>query len=275
MARVLIAGGFVGTAANTISSCGTASDHLKIKSITTDADAHGGPRKGKPFTITLEGDLDEAHQHGVVSGDLHLTALELVDIDLGPWNQKYDFLPGLAKGSTKVQIGPFTFPRSVPGKLSLDGKVIITNHKAEQVTCLDLALLIPAILEEEEDSLGAGGDTCGDVTKDHITNVQSETVDDVTTSTMDLDEELDYVNLKLDLTLKAPLVPAVTVKLTELPVGLSPGLPAGQLKFVEYPSDSAKSNDIIDVTGSLILEDKNGEEVVCITFSDDATAVSV
>jgi len=94
---------------------------------------------------------------------------------------------------------------------------------------------------------------------------------------MDLDEDLDYVNLKVDVSVKAPVVPAVNLKLTSVPISVSPAIPAGQLKFVGYPSDSLSSTvkDIIDVTGSLTLEDKNGEEVTCIGFGDSADAISV
>jgi hypothetical protein len=275
MARVFSAL-ILGAAADTLASCGADTDHLKITSIVTDADAVKGPRKGKPFTITLEGEFDEAHQHGRVTGDLNLVALGVVNEALS-FDQKYDFLPGLAQGQTKIVIGPFTFPRAVPGKVDISGRVTLVNEKEEPVTCLDIALVIPKILAEEEPTLESGRTACGDQTSDHIQNIQSSTVDGVTTSTMDLDEALGFVNLKVDLSVKAPIVPAVTLKLTQVPISLSPALPAGQLKFVGYPSDSLKSGvkDLIDVSGSLVLEDTNGDEVTCIGFGDDSSAVSV
>jgi len=275
MARVFSAL-VLGAAADTLASCGSDTDHLKITSIVTDADADKGPRKGKPFTITLEGVFDEAHQHGRVVGDLNLVALGVVDEPVS-FDQKYDFLPGLAAGSTKVTIGPFTFPRAVPGKVDVSGRISIVNEKEEPVTCLDLALLIPKILAEEEPQLESGRTACGDQTSDHIQNIKSETVDDVITTTMDLDEALGYVNLKVDLSVKAPVVPAVNLKLTQVPISLSPAIPAGQLKFVGYPSDSLKSGvqSLVDVSGSLILEDTNGDEVTCVGFGDDANAISV
>jgi len=274
MARVFSAL-VLGAAADTLASCGADTDHLKVTSITTDADATGGPRKGKPFTVTVEGEFDAAHQHGTVTGDLNVVALGVVDEPVS-FDQKYDFLPGIASGPVKVTVGPFTFPRAVPGKVDVSGRVSIVDENKEPVLCLDLALLIPKILAEEEPALESG-DACGDATSDHITNIQSETVDDVTTTTMDLDEALGYVNLKVDLSVKAPVVPAVNLKLTQVPISLSPAIPAGQLKFVGYPSDSLKSGvqSLVDVTGSLILEDTNGEEVVCVGLGDDANAISV
>jgi len=276
MARFLLAGAVaVAAADDTVSSCGAATDHLTINSITTDADATGGPRKGQPFTITLDGVLDEAHQHGVVTGDLQVKALGVVDEEV-PINQKYDFLPGLPSGATKLTIGPFTFPRAVPGEVRVTGPISIVNEKSEPVTCINLNLIIPKILAEDEDEVEVAA-TCGDMSSDHISNIESDTVDDITTTTMDLDEDLDYVNLKVDVSVKAPIVPAVNLKLTSVPISVSPAIPAGQLKFVGYPSDSLSSTvkDLITVTGTLTLEDKNGEEVTCVELTDSATAVSV
>merc|ERR1712032_1404011 len=130
---------------------------------------------GKPFTITLDGELDEAHQHGVVTGDLQLKALGVVDEEI-TFNQKYDFLPGVAQGASKLTIGPFTFPRAVPGEVHVTGPINIVNEKAEAVACLNLNLIIPKILG---------------------------------------DEDLDFVNLKVDLSVKAPIVPAVNLKLAQ------------------------------------------------------------
>jgi len=268
---------FTGTAAaNSISSCGADSDHLKITSLSLDADATGGPRKGKPFTITLEGEFDEAHQHGTIVGDLQLKALGIVDEPVA-FNQKYDYFPGFQSGKTTLTICPFTFPRAVPGVLDFTGRITMVNEKTEPVTCLDLALHIPKILAEEEELQAGVGSVCAKSSdNDHITNIQSATVDDVTTSTMDLDEDLTYVNLMADISVKAPFLPAVAVKLTQIPIGFSPAIPAGQLKFVGYPSDSSPaSNGVLTVAGDLALFDTNSEELVCIPLGASESAIAV
>jgi hypothetical protein len=273
MARIVAASILASVAADSITSCGADTDHLKISSIVLDADATGGPRKGHPFTITLQGEFDEAHQHGTVTGDLQLKALGIVDEPV-TFDQKYAFLPGVAAGKTTITIGPFTFPRAIPGVFDFSGKITIVNEKAEPVTCLDFALHIPQILAEEEE-LDAAGSVCAkSADNDHITNIQSSIVDDVKTTTMDVDEDLGFVNLKVDISVKAPIVPAVVVKLTELPITLSPAIPAGQIKFVGYPSDSVQSNDVITVSGDLALFDSNKEELTCVHL-DGASAVSV
>merc|ERR1712228_784180 len=116
--------------------------------------------------------------------------------------------------------------------------------------------------EVVSDALGLSRDNCGDPTKDHIQNVVSHIDDDgIITSTMDLDEELDYINLSCDLAVKAPIVPAVNLNLPSLPISLATGIPAGQLKFVGYPNNASQANDVITVTGDLKISDINGDEV--------------
>jgi len=269
--------------ADTISSCGADTDHLKITTISTDADATGGPRKGKPFTITVEGELDEAHQHGRVTGDLQIKALGIVNEKV-TFDQTYDWLPGQPKGPMKLTIGPFTFPRSVPGEVDVTGPITIVNENQEPLTCLNLNLKIPKILsswsETVYDTLSAAAglfrDNCGDPADDHITNVVSNTdSNNIITSTMDLDEDLDYINLSCDLAVKAPIVPAVNLKLPSLPISLTPGVSKGQLKFVGYPNATRSEmlKAAITVTGDLKLSDTNGEEVACVALGAASSVI--
>jgi len=266
MARVL-ATLFTSAAAVSISNCGSDSDHFKIDTVVLDADADKGPRKGKPFTITLSGTMDEAHQHGRVVVDAALKALGIVDEPVTA-SQAYDFYPGLASGPLSLTIGPFTFPRGIPGVFDFTGRITLENERAEPVTCLDLALHIPKIFAEESELETMK--VCAPSDSDHISNI----VSDNNTCTMDLDEDLDFVNLGVDISVKAPLLPAVSVQLTELPIALSPAIPAGQLKFVGEGSGSA-ANSVITTTGSLQLGDKNGEQITCIVLGGTLVAAKV
>jgi hypothetical protein len=263
-------------AADSITNCGSSTDHLVITSVTLDADATGGPRKGKPFTITAEGVLDEDHVSGSIVGDCTLQALGIVNDEPVVFNQKYDYSPGLPAGNVKLTIGPFTFPRALPGVFDFSGKINVVNDKAEPVACLDVAFHIPKILSEEE-QLTSSEAECGDMSADHITNIQTVTdATGVSTTTMDSDSDIGYTNLGVDIVVKVPLLPGVSVNLPELPISLEPAVPAGQLKFVGYPEESSTpSNSAIDVTGTLTLGDINGEELTCITFGEAAAAVSV
>lgn len=269
--------------ADTISNCGADTDHLKITSITTDADATGGPKKGEPFTITVEGELDEDHQHGTVTGDLQLKALGIVNEKV-TFNQTYDEYPGQPKGPFKLTIGPFTFPRAIPGEVDVTGPIKIVNGNMEPLMCINLNLKIPMIISSWSETLydtfsaaaGLFRENCGDPTQDHIQNVVSNVdANNVITTTMDLDEDLDYINLSCDLAVKAPVVPAVNLKLPSVPISISPAMPKGQLKFVGYPNASRADGlkDVITVTGDLKLSDKNAEEVACIDFGGDSSVV--
>merc|ERR1712183_700194 len=126
----------------------------------------------------------------------------------------YTWSPGLAKGKRTVTVGPFTFPRVAPGQFDFTGKVSIVNDKAEPVLCLDLALNIPKIIAEEEE-LGADKKLCSVTDSDHITNID-QSVDG--TTEFDVDEAIEYVNVGIDIAVKAPVVPAVNFKIAELPI---------------------------------------------------------
>jgi len=268
MSRVFV-GLLAGVVADSISNCGGSSDHIAVTSIVLDADASGGPRKGKAFNIIASGVLDKAHQHGTVVIDANLKALGIVNEPVA-LTQKYDFLPGLAAGPASITIGPFTFPRSIPGELDFNGKITIVDENEEPTLCLDLALKIPKILDEVSLEVES---KCAQTDSDHITNFQNP---DNQTLTMDLDEDMDFVNLGVDISVKVPLLPAVNVKLTELPIAFSPAIPAGQILFRGLDAASAYPNfmSVITVGGSLQLSDKNGDQLTCIVL-DDASAISV
>jgi len=269
MARIIAASVLATAAADSITNCGSASDHFVIDTISLDADATGGPRKGKPFTITATGTMDEDHVAGRVVVDAHLKALGVVDEDVAA-DQKYTWSPGLAKGKRTVTIGPFTFPRVAPGQFDFTGKVTLENDKAEPVLCLDIALNIPKILAEEE-QLEAEKALCSVTDSDHITNIDQT---DPAVTSFDVDEVIDYVNVGIDIAVKAPIVPAVNFKVTELPVSVSPGLPQGHHVFTSVDS-ATPSNDVITITGAVSLDDKNGEQYTCITFDASESSVSV
>jgi len=277
MSSLAFAGLLVTAAADSIVSCGSATDHLQVTSINVDADADKGPRKGKPFTVTLEGVFDEDHVSGVVVGDLNLKALGIVDQPIA-FNQKYDYSPGLPTGTNKLTVGPFTFPRAIPGVLDFTGQLNVLNDRAEPVACLTFDFHIPKILMGEEELATGKALTCGDPSTDHITNIETVTdsTSGVDTTTMDLDTDQGYVNLNVDIAVKVPFLPAVSVRLPEVPITLDPPIPAGQLTFVGYPAASlSASASSVAVTGTLQLEDVNGAETTCIVFDAADSAISV
>lgn len=265
MARFLTAASLVAAVSgDSITSCGSATDHFQITTLNLDADATGGPRKGQPFTVTVEGVLDEAHTAGSVDVSLNVKALGLINEDVAV-TQAYEFLPGLPAAPHKLVIGPFTLPKSIPGKIDVSGRVVMANDKGEQLACVDLALIIPSILEEEKQDLAATTDCT--TASDHLQNiVVDSSVAGQTTTTMDIDEPIgDLINVGVDLRVKVPLLPAVQISLTQIPISLSPAIPAGQLTFVIY-DPPAQSNALLTVTGQVSLQDGKGEQITCIAI---------
>merc|ERR1712203_1185681 len=126
-----------------------------------------------------------------------------------------------------------------------------------------MGILAEDLEEESEKKL------CTVTDSDHITNiVQTDS------TSFDVDEVIDYVNLGIDIAVKAPIVPAVNFQVTELPVSVSPGLPQGHHVFTSVDS-ATPSNDVITITGAVSLDDKNGEQYTCITFDASESSVSV
>merc|ERR1712107_22218 len=214
------------------------------------------------------------HVGGHVDVDLNLYALGLIKEPITAAT-KYDFLPGLAKGDVKLNVGPITFPKSIPGSFEISGTVKIQNPKSEQVACIELALKIPTVIEDTPE-LGEAASADCTTAADHIQNIVSTTdASGVTTTTMDVDEDLSIIKLSGEISVKPPVVPAIKVTIPEIPISLTPAIPSGQLKFVDYGDESSASNDVIDVTGQVKLMDGNGEQLTCIAIEPATAAVTV
>jgi len=257
-----------GASAASFTNCGSDSDHLKVDLISLDADATGGPRKGTPFTLTATGTLDEAHLQGTVVVDANLKALGIVSEPVQA-TQAYEISPGLASGAASITVGPFAFPTNIPGEFDFTGRVSVMNEKSEPVACIDVAFNIPKATAEE---VALKTQTqCATASTDHISNI----VTDGATTTMDLDEDLNFVDASVDISVQAPIVPAVAVQLDSLPIAFSPTIPAGKLTFIDKNVAAPLRASDITVSGSIKLSDKNGEQWTCISLDAAESAVSV
>jgi len=279
--RLMLASMFGNGLAKTMSSCGTDSDHFKIKTITIDVDATGGIKKGVPFSIYVEGDFDGLFQEGTVHGIFDVNALSGVVKQHVHFSQRFGYYPGLPKGTNKLTIGPVTVPRSIPGAVDVVGNITIVDTNQEQVSCFAMDMHIPTIIDEDrQENLEVGRHACGDPTTDHITDIVVTTdVNNITTSTMTLDEDLPYIDLKVDFIFKVPLLPAANLKLTSIPLTIEPAVSAGPLKFVGYPcigcpeSVRDDSNAVLDTEGKLSFFDEAGEEITCMAFGKASIVV--
>jgi len=91
---------------------------------------------------------------------------------------------------------------------------------------------------------------------------------------MDLDKDLDFVHVAVDISVKALVLPAVHVQVPKIPILNTLGILAGKLAFVD--ENQASENSLVTVTGTVQLSDKNGEQVVCIEIDDPVeSAVNV
>jgi len=75
----------------------------------------------------------------------------------------------------------------------------------------------------------------GRADSDHMSNIDQSVAG---TAGVD-DETIEFVNVGIDITVKAPFLPAVSYKVTELPISTSPGLASGHHKFVGLDSEES------------------------------------
>merc|ERR1712232_756980 len=147
--------------------------------------------------------------------------------------------------------GPFAFPTNIPGEFDFTGRVSGMNEKSEPVACIDVAFNIPKATAEEV-ALKTEAQ-CATASTDHISNI----VSDGATTTMDLDEDLNFVDASVDISVQAPIVPA------------------GKLTFIDKNVAAPLRASDITVSGSIKLSDKNGEQWTCISLDAAESAVSV
>lgn len=269
-----------GAMGQSVKSCGTSKDHLQNVQITTTMDPIV---KGKPFTITASGILDEDLGALNLGLDLDLTALGVI-------NERIDGVmpvsisPSFPKGPFSLSIGPTMFPADIPGKLIIKGQVHILDDNSEQVLCLDLDIHIARGSAEDEYQIGSVDDvapigsesqvavdpivSCGK-SSDHIQNfVLTENADNSATISGDLDETVSTVALNADLMLKVLFV-KVPLGIA-LPLSFSPPIAEGPFSLSVGPwmKSSAEEVDLgglsISITGTLLLDDQNDEQMACL-----------
>lgn len=114
------------------SSCGTASDHLKINSITIT------PQQlvpGQQFTVAFDGTMDES----VTSGSIHI---EVKYIGIKIFEHTYDICSFTSEVKCPIASGPFTmtetetFPTGVP-KGKYTGQIKLVDQNQQEITCIN------------------------------------------------------------------------------------------------------------------------------------------
>lgn len=267
-----LAGMCLGLAASqSVSSCGGPKDHLSNVKITLSPDPLS---KGTPFTFTMTGSLDEDLVGGALAADLEVKAMGMVDKTVKQ-TITFSLSPGLRKGDQKIVVGPVQLPRD-PGQVVLKGQVRITNTKGEPVSCVLLNLDVPLLAEKqtEETPMTAqplSASLCSKPT-DHLKNIKSSKSGKQTTVTATLDEDLTTVTANLDLTVHALFV-HVPLKLS-IPITYSPGLQKGDWTIVgsTESDDTGYAAPPVSVTGQVVVNDGQNQEVTCISLNEGASA---
>jgi len=272
---------FGGALGASISNCGGPSTNFSNVKLALSPDPI---QKGKAFSITASGDMDEDFVGGTATVDLNVDLLDIIKKEIKV-TSPFTFTPGVAKGAQNIVIGPITLP-SLPGKAEIIGQVSVVNAKGEPIACIKLDISAP-LFEQDDDASPAtlldepaveGGQLCSKPT-DHLKNLKAVTSRGVITLTGTLDEDVTKVSVNVDLKIKAGFFP-IPFK-SDFPITWSPGVKAGDIKFVAGPpstsTDLTSDKSPVQVSGQITVMDGNNGELTCISItpnSEDLTSVS-
>lgn len=249
------------SSSQSISSCGSPGDHLKNVQITLSPDPIV---KNQPFQVTVTGDMDQDHVGGIVTGQIDVKALRIIDKSI-PIQSNYSISPGFGKGLQRIVIGPVNMPSNLPGSAELVGKINVQNSLAEPVACIKLNLFVPAQAKEGTFTLESPlvEPDCKTPT-DHLKNIHSSKEGDTTTVTATLDEDIGTATANIDVSLHALFV-NIPVKMS-IPFSFSsssqPGFRKGDWKAVAH-SPPAGERLGATVKGTISLLDAANTQVTC------------
>jgi len=248
-------------ASASLSSCGSASDHLSGVTISVSPDPI---EKDATFTIHFDGTLDKDLSTINANVDLDVSVLGLITENVKAAGNVV-INPVVPKGPLSVTIGPVKLTTSIPGSVDVSGKITLTDENEEPVTCLQLDMKVPLSQQQE---LQSSVENCG-TSADHAKNFAFNTDGGVTTITGDLDESLSQFSVAVDMTIKELFV-KIPVSIST-PVVYTPGFPAGNFKIVATQASSSELSATelsASISGTAKMNDANNEEVGCISFSE-------
>lgn len=267
---VLALAGLEIASGQSVSNCGASGDHFQNVQYSISPDPI---QRGKEFTVSVSGDLDE----DVTGGNLD------IDITAGAFGQSVDAketLPfklsdGLMKAAKGqiFKLGPIKIP-SLPGSAVVNGTVKLSNAKGEAIACMKLDVNAPLFEEEQQvrenrnEPQASGNVTICSKDSDHIKNLKITAGDDSSTTIAgSLDELLTTFNVNAALKLKIGPIP-YTVNFG-VPVSYTPGVPAGDFQIFAGAPKVLKTTlgDIISVSGEITAVDGNGEEILCLDIA--------
>jgi len=252
-----------GAASQSVASCGAAGDHFSNVKFTLSPDP---PQLGQPFSLDIEGDLDEVLDGGNADIDLNVKALGIINEPVQT-SAPFTFSPGAPSGHQSITVGPVNLPKvPLPGGVALNGTIKLTNAKREAVTCVKLDMKVGGAESTDAVQPIALSNPVKSCTQasDHMKNFAfSQDASGVTTISGTLDEDLAKMTVGVDLNIKVPIVKLPAIDLN-VPVSYSPGIKKGDVKATFGPSTSQLMGTPVSVTGTVKINDGNSEEVACI-----------
>jgi len=261
---VVGAGLLQNTLAQSVTSCGSATDHVKNVVVTLTPDP---PVPGQDITVTITGDNDADVGEGSINLDLAVQALGVINnkVQVGA---PFKFQPTPFKqGPINIKVGPTSLLKT-PGTTTIAGTVKAVNAANEQLFCVDLNLktvsdLNTLSLSNETATSGDGGVTSCSQATDHVKNFALDTTGGKVAVTGQLDEDITTFHVAVDAVLKKLFI-SIPAKL-DIPVTCTPGLPAGDFLLSLGPMTGGLSPDPqVSLKGTVKMNDQANEEVFCL-----------
>lgn len=267
-----------------VKSCGGSGDILSNAVISTDPSPID---KKKPFTLTATGTLTDAVTAGNVDVNLNVKALGIINEPVTA-NVDFTYSPGVAKGDSKLVVGPLTFPSALSSS-TITGQIKVADPSGTQIVCIELdnseqylrgaeetpISAVKRLLEHEDVDVeplsvtdGPVASNCG-TSSDHLQNIQVTADGSTTTVTGTLDEAIPQFTTNVDLTVKASFI-KVPIKM-DIPVAITPAIPQGDLKatFTSTSSETELESGIsVTVNGQVKATDANNQEIGCLQLTE-------
>jgi hypothetical protein len=261
---VVGAGLLQNTLAQSVSSCGSATDHVKNVKVTLTPDP---PVPGQDITVQITGDNDEDVATGSFNLDLAVQALGVINnkVQLGA---PFEFQPTpFKKGPIDIKVGPTALLKT-PGSTSIKGTVKAVDASNQQLFCVNLDLKTVSdintitLSNSSAPVVGDGVTSCTQAS-DHIKNFALDTTGGKVAVTGQLDEDVSTFHVAVDAVLKKLFI-KIPAKL-DIPVTCAPGFTKGDFKLSLGPMTGGLVPDPqVSLTGTVKMNDQANQEVFCL-----------
>lgn len=246
-------------AGHTLTNCGKAGDHMKHVQVMTSPDPIV---KGQPFTMHATAVLDEALAEGSIALDFNVELLNIINQKIQSTNA-YKYSPGIPKGQFGLVIGPVTLPY-LPFTNKLTGTIKMANSKKEPIGCIGVNLdLLDVAVPAPNVSEGITSCTSANA---HMKQFSWTTTNGLFKLTGNLDEDVEKFTAKVAAQVHVGWIP-VPINV-DVPLQFLPGFKKGPFLLTLDNKTTIRSPEVdATVTGTIKVNDKNDEEIVCLNLA--------